>query len=111
VTVWAAIAVVWLAVAAAALTRWVPATPTSRPAPLRGPERIPTWNLVALRIFEGLSAMVLVALADGPSPVERGFERWRPALQPGVRTLAAIGFGAPATILVYQLPFSYMWSG
>jgi hypothetical protein len=66
---------------------------------------------VALRIFEGLSAMVLVALADGASPVKRGFERWRPALQPGVRTLAAIGFGAAAPILVYQLPFSYMWSG
>ena len=35
---------------------------------------------------------------DGLSPVERGFERWRPALQLGVRTLAQIGFCSAAII-------------
>ncbi len=63
--------------------------------------------------------------ADGLSPVERGFERWRPSLQPAVRTLAVIGFCSIATILIYHLPFnwlgivgasmadlpSYMWPG
>ena len=35
---------------------------------------------------------------DGLSPVERGFERWRPALQPEVRTLALIAFCSAAII-------------
>ena len=35
---------------------------------------------------------------DWLSPVERGFERWLPALQLGVRTLALIGFCSAAII-------------
>jgi len=35
---------------------------------------------------------------DGLSLVERGFERWRPAVQLGVRTLAQIGFCSAANI-------------
>lgn len=42
------------------------------------------------------------------SPLERGFERWRPALQPSVRTLAVIGFCCAATILIYHLPFNWL---
>lgn len=49
-----------------------------------------------------------VTSADGLSPVERGFERWRPALQPTVRTLAAIGFCCAATVLIYHLPFNWL---
>ncbi|TAM67463.1 spirocyclase AveC family protein [Mycobacterium sp.] len=49
-----------------------------------------------------------VSSADGLSPVERGFERWSPALQPTVRTLAAIGFCCAATILIYHLPFNWL---
>jgi hypothetical protein len=66
-----------------------------------------------------------VQSADGLSPVERGFDRWRPSFQPGIRTLAAIGFCCAATILIYHLPFNslgivgastahlptYMWPG
>ncbi len=62
VTVWATIAVVWLVIALVALTRWAFSGTDFGPAPLLGPERIPAWNLVALRIFEGLSAALLVAL-------------------------------------------------
>jgi len=46
--------------------------------------------------------------ADGLSPVERGFERWRPSLQPGLRTLAVVGFCSSATILIYHLPFNWL---
>ena len=49
-----------------------------------------------------------VSSADGLSPVERGFDRWTPALQSTVRTLAAIGFCCAATILIYHLPFNWL---
>jgi hypothetical protein len=49
-----------------------------------------------------------VTSPDGLSPVERGFERWSPRLQPTVRTLAAIGFCCAATILIYHLPFNWL---
>ena len=58
---WAAIAVVWLVIAAQALVRWV-ASRDFGPAPLIGPDRMPLWNLVALRIFEGLSVALLAYL-------------------------------------------------
>jgi hypothetical protein len=60
-TVWAAIAVVWLVIALQALVRWV-FSPDFGPAPLIGPDRMPTWNLVGLRIFEGLSVALLLSL-------------------------------------------------
>jgi len=61
VTVWAAIAVVWLAIAVQALLRWF-ASDDFGPAPLMGADRMPLWNLLALRIFEGLSAALLAYL-------------------------------------------------
>jgi hypothetical protein len=45
---------------------------------------------------------------DGLSPVERGFERWRPGLQPFVRTFAVIGFCGVSVALVYHLPFNWL---
>jgi Spirocyclase AveC-like len=60
-TVWAAIAVVWLVIAVQALVRWV-ISPDFGPAPLIGPDRMPMWNLVGLRIFEGLSVALLLWL-------------------------------------------------
>ncbi len=60
-TVWAAIAIVWLVVAVQALARWV-FSPDFGPAPLLGPDRMPTWNMVGLRVFEGLSLIVLVCM-------------------------------------------------
>jgi hypothetical protein len=61
VTVWAAIAVVWLVIAAQALVRWM-ASDDFGPAPIVAPDRMPLWNLIALRIFEGLSVSLLVYL-------------------------------------------------
>jgi hypothetical protein len=37
-------------------------SPDFGPAPLIGPDRIPTWNLVSLRLFEGLSLVLLLRL-------------------------------------------------
>lgn len=45
---------------------------------------------------------------DGICPAERGFQRWRPALQGPVRTLAVIGLCSVATLLVYHLPFNWL---
>jgi hypothetical protein len=61
VTVWAAIAVVWLVIAAQALVRWIGSSDFG-PAPLLGPDRMPMWNLVALRVFEGISVALLFFL-------------------------------------------------
>jgi hypothetical protein len=61
VTVWAAIAVVWLVIAAQALVRWIGSSDFA-PAPLLGPDRMPMWNLVALRVFEGISVALLFFL-------------------------------------------------
>lgn len=61
VTVWAAIAVIWLVIAAQAIVRWL-ASSDFAPAPLDGRDRMPLWNLVALRMFEGLSMALLVYL-------------------------------------------------
>lgn len=48
---------------------------------------------------------------DGVSCIERGFERWRPALQGPVRLLAVIGFSAVALIMMYHLPFNWLGVG
>lgn len=45
---------------------------------------------------------------DGLSPVERGFERWRPGMQPFVRTFAVIGFCCVSIVLVYHLTFNWL---
>ncbi|ORW23587.1 hypothetical protein AWC19_10945 [Mycobacterium palustre] len=44
----------------------------------------------------------------GRSPVERGFDRWSPAMQSTISTLAVIGFCCAATILIYHLPFNWL---
>ena len=62
VTVWAAIGVVWLVVVAHAMFRWVTSDTEFAPAPVLGPDAIPAWNLLALRIFEGLCVVVIAAL-------------------------------------------------
>ena len=49
--------------------------------------------------------------ADGVSCIERGYERWRPALQTPVRLLAVCGFSAAALLLVYHLPFNWLGVG
>jgi Spirocyclase AveC-like len=59
--VWAAIAIIWLVVAVQALARWV-FSPDFGPAPLRGPDRMSTWNMLGLHVFEGLSLVVLVCM-------------------------------------------------
>jgi hypothetical protein len=48
---------------------------------------------------------------DGVSCIERGFERWRPALQAPVRLFAVIGFSAVALIMIYHLPFNWLGVG
>jgi hypothetical protein len=60
-TVWAAIAVVWLAIAVQAVVRWLFSADFG-PSPLIGPDHMPTWNLVALRVFEVLSIALLLGL-------------------------------------------------
>lgn len=58
-TVWAVVGLVWLVVSVQALVRWI-ASDDFAPAPLLGPDVMEAWRLVALRIFEGASLLVLV---------------------------------------------------
>ena len=62
VTVWAAIGVVWLVVVAQAMFRWATSDTEFASAPVLDPDAIPAWNLLALRIFEGLCVVVIAAL-------------------------------------------------
>ena len=48
---------------------------------------------------------------DGVSIIERGYQRWRPALQRPVRLLAVIGFSATALLVIYHLPFNWLGVG
>lgn len=61
-TVWAASGVVWTVVVVQAMVRWIGSDTEFAPAPVHGPDVIATANLVGLRIFEGLCAVVIVAL-------------------------------------------------
>jgi hypothetical protein len=45
---------------------------------------------------------------DGVSCIERGYQRWRPALQEPVRLLAVVGFGAAAFLVLYHLPLNWL---
>lgn len=67
-----------------------------------------SFLVAALGLLYTWMRLQAVSSPDGLSAVERGFERWRPALQPTVRTLAAIGFCCAATILIYHLPFNWL---
>jgi hypothetical protein len=53
---------VWLIVVGQAMVRWVVSDTEFAPAPLHGPDVIATPNLLALRVFEGLGAVVIVVL-------------------------------------------------
>lgn len=46
--------------------------------------------------------------SDGVSCIERGYERWRLALQGPIRLLAIIGFGAAAFLVFYHLPLNWL---
>lgn len=48
---------------------------------------------------------------DGVSVIERGYERWRPALRGPVRLLAVIGFSATLLLVMYHLPFNWLCVG
>ncbi len=54
--------------------------------------------------------MRMKAMEDpqGLSPVERGFERWCPGMQPWVRTFAVIGFCCVSIVLIYHLTFNWL---
>jgi hypothetical protein len=67
-----------------------------------------SFLVATLGLFYTWMRLQAMQSADGLSPVERGFGRWRSGLQPGVRTLAAIGFCSWATILIYHLPFNWL---
>ena len=64
--------------------------------------------MAALGLLYTWMRLQAVSSDYGVSPVERGFDRWPPALQSKVRTLAAIGFCCAATILIYHLPFNWL---
>jgi len=67
-----------------------------------------SFLVAALGLFYTWMRLQAVQSADGRSPVERGFDRWRPGLRSAVRTLAVIGFCSAATILIYHLPFNWL---
>lgn len=62
VTVWGAVGVVWVVVVVAAMVRWIASDTEFVPAPIRGPDVIAMPNMIGLRVFEGLCAVVIVAL-------------------------------------------------
>jgi Spirocyclase AveC-like len=64
--------------------------------------------VAALGTFYTWARLRALESPDGLSPIERGFERFRPGLQPAVRTFAVIGFCSAATILVYHLPLNWL---
>ncbi|MFZ2172622.1 MAG: spirocyclase AveC family protein [Rhodococcus sp. (in: high G+C Gram-positive bacteria)] len=45
---------------------------------------------------------------EGLSPIEAGFDRWRPSLQSSARNFAVLGFCAVTLVLVYHLPFNWL---
>jgi hypothetical protein len=59
---WAIAGVLLAALAASIWVRWVTSGTEFDPAPVLGPDEIPTWNLVVLRIEEGLSFLEMAAL-------------------------------------------------
>lgn len=61
VTVWAATGLLWTVLCLTVILRWVTSGTEFGPAPVLGPDTVPTAKLVALRVFEGLSLAVLFA--------------------------------------------------
>ncbi|MGQ0624929.1 MAG: spirocyclase AveC family protein [Sporichthyaceae bacterium] len=59
-TVWALCAIAWILIAGQAVIRWVADSEQFAPAPIQGPDEMADWRMVALRIFEGTSTLVLL---------------------------------------------------
>jgi hypothetical protein len=59
---WAILGVLLVALAASVWGRWILSGEQLSPAPILGPDEIPTWNLVALRIEEALSFVEMAVL-------------------------------------------------
>lgn len=59
---WAIAGVLLVALALSVWVRWITSGRQFSPAPILGPDRIPTWNLVVLRIEEALSFLEMAAL-------------------------------------------------
>ena len=59
---WGGVGVLAAALAATIWTRWILSDSEFRPAPVRGPDQLPTWNLVVLRLEEALSFVEMAVL-------------------------------------------------
>lgn len=62
VALWAILGAFLVALALSIWGRWILSSTEFRPAPILGPDVVPTWNLVVLRIEEGLSFLEMAAL-------------------------------------------------
>jgi hypothetical protein len=62
VAVWALVGVALVGLALSIWGQWVFSSTEFEPAPILGPDDIPTWNLVVLRIEEALSVFEMIAL-------------------------------------------------
>jgi len=59
---WALVGALLLALALSIWGRWIFSSTEFSPAPILGPDELPTWNLVVLRIEEALSFLEMAAL-------------------------------------------------
>jgi hypothetical protein len=57
----ALIGIVWFAVCAEVVVRWVTSSSQFAPAPRLGPDVMADWRLIALRVFEAISLAVMLA--------------------------------------------------
>lgn len=58
-TILAAVGFVWFAVCVVTVARWVSSSEEFRPAPRIGPDEMADWRMIALRVFEVISLIVL----------------------------------------------------
>lgn len=61
-SIWAGLGVLLAVLAVSIWTRWILSPTEFKPAPVLGPDEVPTWNLVVLRIEEALSFLEMAAL-------------------------------------------------
>ncbi len=62
VAAWATLGLVLVGVAISVWIRWISSAEEFSPAPIIGPDQIPQWNLVVLRIEEALSGVEMAVL-------------------------------------------------
>lgn len=62
VGIWAVLGAVLVGLAISIFARWILSGEEFSPAPILGPDEMPTWNLVVLRIEEALSVLEMTAL-------------------------------------------------